>query len=66
MSKYPDIDCVFLNAGIQHRHDLSQPETFDLAKFNSEIHVNFTSFVALAMAFLPFLKAQETQTSFIM
>lgn len=66
MSKSPDIDCIFLNAGIQNRHDLSQPESVDLSKFNSEIDVNFTSFVALIIAFLPFLKAKKTQTSFIM
>jgi short-subunit dehydrogenase involved in D-alanine esterification of teichoic acids len=55
---YPDLDCVFLNAGIQRRYDFSRPESVDLAKFNYEMSVNFTSSVALTHAFLPFLLSQ--------
>jgi short-subunit dehydrogenase involved in D-alanine esterification of teichoic acids len=52
---YPDLDCVFVNAGVQRRYDFSRPEAVDLAGFNAEMNVNFTSFVALTHAFLPFL-----------
>ncbi|KAH8821400.1 oxidoreductase [Xylogone sp. PMI_703] len=55
MTASPDIDCLFLNAGTQHRHDFSKPETVDLSKFNEEIVINFTSFVAIVHAFLPYL-----------
>jgi short-subunit dehydrogenase involved in D-alanine esterification of teichoic acids len=62
----PDIDCIFLNAGVQRRYNFSQPETVDLAKFNSEMNVNFSSFVALTHAFLPFLKSKKSQTGLIL
>lgn len=48
----PDIDCLFLNAGVQRRYDFSQPEKVDLAEFHSEMSVNFSSFVDLSHAFL--------------
>jgi short-subunit dehydrogenase involved in D-alanine esterification of teichoic acids len=66
MRMSPDIDCVFLNAGVQRRYDFSQPEQVDLAEFNSEVTVNFTSFVALTHAFLPFLASKKSQTSLIL
>ena len=52
---YPDLDCVFLNAGTQSTIDLAQPTKVDLSAFHSEIDTNFTSFVDLTMKFLPFL-----------
>ncbi|KAL5044027.1 hypothetical protein BDW71DRAFT_199258 [Aspergillus fruticulosus] len=66
-TKYPDIDSVYLNAGIQRAHDLTQEGGWDLQAFNSEFHTNFTSAVSLVHAFLPFLKGKaETQpASFI-
>jgi short-subunit dehydrogenase involved in D-alanine esterification of teichoic acids len=50
---YPDLDCVFLNAGVQRRYDFSRPHTVDLAGFDLEMKVNYSSFVALTHAFLP-------------
>ncbi|KAH9211848.1 oxidoreductase [Leptodontidium sp. 2 PMI_412] len=55
---HPDIDSLFLNAGIQGHYDVSSPETIDLAKFNNEMTVNYTSLVALTFAFLPHLKSK--------
>ncbi|MCJ1472943.1 hypothetical protein MMC13_001592 [Lambiella insularis] len=66
MRMSPDINCIYLNVGIQHRYDFSQPETVDLAKSNSELNINFTSFVALTHAFLPFLTGRETETSLVL
>jgi short-subunit dehydrogenase involved in D-alanine esterification of teichoic acids len=66
MRMSPDIDCVFLNAGVQHRYDFSQPEKVNLTEFNSEMNVNFSSFVALTHAFLPFLLGKTLQTSLIL
>lgn len=65
IKEHPDIDCVFLNAGIQSIIDLSKP-SMDLAAFNNEIKVNFTSFVALTHAFLPFLRGKEGKTSLVL
>ncbi|KAJ5770932.1 uncharacterized protein N7511_002983 [Penicillium nucicola] len=61
----PDIDCVFFNAGAQHMYDMTDPAKFDLDQFQSEVSVNFNSFVALTHAFLPFLIKKDTPTSFI-
>lgn len=66
MEAYPDIDCVFLNAGVQYRHDFSHPEKVDLGQFDFEINVNFLSFVALTHAFLPFLMKKKSQTGLIL
>lgn len=57
-ARYPGIDSVYLNAGVQRTHNLASDEGWDLQEFNSEFHTNFTSCVALVHAFLPFLKAQ--------
>jgi short-subunit dehydrogenase len=65
MKTYPSIDCVFLNAGTQHRFDFSKPDSVDLEVFNREITVNFTSFVALAHALLPHLFACNEHSSLI-
>ncbi|TVY27324.1 putative oxidoreductase [Lachnellula hyalina] len=65
MIKSPDIDCLFLNAGVQSAADFSKPETVDLAKFNSEMNINFLSYVALVHAFIPFLKSKGTETGII-
>ncbi|PVH68905.1 short-chain dehydrogenase/oxidoreductase [Cadophora sp. DSE1049] len=59
MKKSPDIDCLFLNAGVQGHYDVSSPETIDLEKFNNEMTINYTSLVALTFAFLPFLKEKS-------
>ncbi|KAM0148503.1 hypothetical protein ACHAPG_009947 [Botrytis cinerea] len=61
----PDIDCIFLNAGYQRKHDFSKPEGVDLKAFNYEMHVNFTSSVVLTHAFLPYLLEKNHETSFI-
>jgi short-subunit dehydrogenase involved in D-alanine esterification of teichoic acids len=62
----PDIDCVFLNAGVQHMYDMTDPAKFDLGQFQNEISVNFNSFVAFTHAILPFLARKETPTSLIL
>jgi short-subunit dehydrogenase involved in D-alanine esterification of teichoic acids len=63
---YPDIDCVFLNAGLQRVYDFSKPESVDLQAFFSEFNTNFTSMVTLTHAFLPFLQSKKAETSLIL
>ncbi|KAF3395337.1 putative oxidoreductase DltE [Talaromyces pinophilus] len=65
MTTYPEVDCIFLNAGIQGQYDLTKPAQLDLAAFHHEVAVNFTSFVNLTYAFLPFLLAKKESTSII-
>ncbi|KAL8705431.1 MAG: hypothetical protein Q9201_001455 [Fulgogasparrea decipioides] len=64
-SKHPDLDCLFLNAGVQALYDLTKPSQVDLAAFHKEIDVNFTSFVNLSLAFLPFLQSKQCATSIV-
>ncbi|MCJ1376754.1 hypothetical protein MMC20_007999 [Loxospora ochrophaea] len=64
-STYPDLDCVYLNAGTQRIHDLTKPENVNLATFHNEMNVNFTSLVNLSLAFLPFLQSKNSPTSII-
>jgi NADP-dependent 3-hydroxy acid dehydrogenase YdfG len=65
-STYPDLDCVFLNAGVQSNINLGDPEHVDLAAFHQEIKINFTSFVDLTIKILPFLKGRNIDTSLIL
>lgn len=61
----PDIDCLFLNAGVQNPYDVAKPQHIDFAKYN-EITVNYTSLVAILFAFLPFMKAKQGPASIIL
>jgi short-subunit dehydrogenase involved in D-alanine esterification of teichoic acids len=62
----PDIDCLFLNAGIQRPFDFSKPESVDLNLFNAETLVNYTSLVAVTHAFLTYLLARSGPSGIIL
>ncbi|GAQ11655.1 uncharacterized oxidoreductase DltE [Aspergillus lentulus] len=62
---YPDVDCLFLNAGIQLPFELDDRGQFDLEPFNKHMNVNYFSLVALTHAFLPFLIEKKSPTSII-
>ncbi|KAL8999342.1 MAG: hypothetical protein Q9169_001768 [Polycauliona sp. 2 TL-2023] len=62
---YPDLDCVFLNAGIQAVYDFTKPDQVDLAAFHNEMSVNFSSFVNISLAFLPFLQSKQSPSSIV-
>ncbi|KAL4797573.1 hypothetical protein BDV19DRAFT_377416 [Aspergillus venezuelensis] len=64
-STYPNIYCVYFNAGTQQTYNLASEEGWDLEKFNEEVHLNFNSAVALSHAFLPFLKKRAEDVSAI-
>ncbi|KAF7161342.1 hypothetical protein CNMCM5623_006956 [Aspergillus felis] len=65
-SSHPDLDCVFVNSGIQRRSVFSEPESIDMNHIQDEMTVNYLSYVALAKGFLPFLMAKsDTPTSLI-
>lgn len=65
MTKSPTIDSIFLNAGIMLPTDMTDPEKFNLSSFYKQMHVNFTSYVALTHAFLPYLTRKGGDTSLI-
>lgn len=62
---HPELDCVFLNAGVQSAINLAEPEKVDLAAFHSEMSTNFSSFVDLSIKFLPFLMSRMRETGLI-
>ncbi|KAL4888774.1 hypothetical protein BDV59DRAFT_205767 [Aspergillus ambiguus] len=62
-AEHPDLDCVFVNSGIQRPFDFGNPETVDLDIFDQELITNYTSAVHLAKAFIPHLQAKATQTA---
>lgn len=65
-TRCPDLDCLFLNAGVQGIYDLTKPDQMDLASFHKEMNTNFTSIVNMTTAFLPFLQnKQQEPTSII-
>ncbi|KAK5212449.1 hypothetical protein LTR41_001395 [Exophiala xenobiotica] len=62
---YPELDCVFLNAGVQSTINLTEPEKVDLPAFHSETSTNFSAFVDLTVNSLPFLMSKKTETGLI-
>jgi len=64
-SKHPDLDSVFLNAGIQRGFDFSKPDTVNLSLIELEFRTNYISYLHLTTGFTPFLQKQNKETSFI-
>jgi short-subunit dehydrogenase involved in D-alanine esterification of teichoic acids len=61
LSEHPDLDCVFVNSGIQRPFNFKQPETVDLDIFDEELITNYTAPVYLTKALLPHLQKQKAQ-----
>jgi short-subunit dehydrogenase involved in D-alanine esterification of teichoic acids len=57
-SKHPDIDSVFLNSGLQRHLSWVEPEKISLEDAELEILTNYTSYLHLTKAFLPYLQKQ--------
>ncbi|OJI84787.1 hypothetical protein ASPTUDRAFT_40810 [Aspergillus tubingensis CBS 134.48] len=60
---HPDLDCIFVNSGIQRPFDFSNPNSVDLTTFDTELITNYTAPVYLTKAFLPHLQSLPTQTA---
>ncbi|KAJ5634647.1 hypothetical protein N7528_002489 [Penicillium herquei] len=63
IAENPDLDCIFVNSGIQRPFDFSKPETVDLDIFDQELITNYTAAVHISKAFIPHLQKQQTQTA---
>lgn len=61
----PDLDFVFINAGIQRPFDFANPTSVDLDIFDQELLTNYTAAVRLTKAFLPHLQRQPHQTALV-
>lgn len=46
-------------------HDFTKPHQVGLSAFHQEVTVNFTSFVNISTAFLPFLQSKQSLTSIV-
>ena len=57
LQEHPDIDCLVNNAGVQRPLDIND---FDLEKADSEIAINITGPMHLAMRFLPHFKVSPS------
>lgn len=60
-TKHPDLDCVILNSGIQRRLSWAEPEKVDLDVLESELLINYRSYMHLTKAFLPYLQKKAPQ-----
>ncbi|KAI5367434.1 Putative short-chain dehydrogenase/reductase SDR, NAD(P)-binding domain superfamily [Septoria linicola] len=60
-SKHPDLDCVFLNSGIQRHLNWKEPESVDLDVLETEFTTNYLSYMHLTKALLPVLQKKAPQ-----
>ena len=63
--QHPDIDCVFLNSGMQRALDWTKPDQVDLEVLDLEFKTNYTSYMHLTKAFLPYLQKQAPKETSI-
>ena len=52
-----DLDCIFLNSGLQRHLDWTKPDEVKLEDAELEILTNYTAYLHLVKAFLPYLQA---------
>ena len=62
---HTDLDCIFLNSGIQRGVFFDKPESIDLSSVQAEFTTNYLSQVAITKAFLPFLQNKKDETALI-
>jgi short-subunit dehydrogenase involved in D-alanine esterification of teichoic acids len=62
--KHPDIDCIWINSGLQRSVNWAEPEQVDTDKIDLEMSTNYIAPLHLSKAFLPYLQKQApTKTS---
>jgi NADP-dependent 3-hydroxy acid dehydrogenase YdfG len=61
MEKHPDLDCVWMNSGLQRAMNWAKPEEIDLDKMDLEMDTNYSSILRLTKAFLPYLTKKAPQ-----
>jgi len=64
-TKYPDIDLVFLNAGIQRPFNFKEPESVDMSLLQTEINTNYIAPIAFTKEILPFLLAKKSPATIL-
>ena len=66
INSHPDLDCVFINSGVQRRLDFTKPDSVDLDSIQMEFTTNYLAYLALTKAFLPFLQSKDTESSLML
>ncbi|EXJ85822.1 hypothetical protein A1O1_06191 [Capronia coronata CBS 617.96] len=64
-SRYPDIDTVWVNSGIQYQGDFKALDNFSDEKIINEINTDLTAPIILARHFIPYLLSQKHETNFM-
>jgi uncharacterized oxidoreductase len=62
LSRFPALNCVINNAGIQMVHDFSRPGGWDEAGMAAEIETNVLGLMRVCAAFIPHLSRQPDAT----
>jgi uncharacterized oxidoreductase len=60
--EFPDLNCVFNNAGVQKGHDFASGEPLDEQALLQEVNTNLLGVIRVAAAFLPHLRKNEEAT----
>jgi short-subunit dehydrogenase involved in D-alanine esterification of teichoic acids len=64
--KHPDIDCVWVNGGLQRNLNWVKPDEVSLDNIELELLTNYTSTLHLSKAFLPYLQKQAPKSTSLM
>lgn len=68
LQAHPNLDTVFVNAGIMRTPSFTDPSNIDPSELTAEINTNFTAVVLLAQAFMPHLlkiASQQKHAAFL-
>ncbi|KAL1744939.1 hypothetical protein HDZ31DRAFT_37538 [Schizophyllum fasciatum] len=53
--RFPELDAVILNAGVQYQFDFAKPEGIEATALSTEFNINYLAVVSMITAFLPHL-----------
>jgi uncharacterized oxidoreductase len=62
IAKFPELNCVVNNAGVQRAHDFSAAGGLDEAALREEVETNLLGLARVCAAFLPHLRSQPEAT----
>ncbi|ETI29479.1 hypothetical protein G647_01932 [Cladophialophora carrionii CBS 160.54] len=65
LTKYPDIDTVWVNSGIQYQGDFKSLDGFSDEKIVTELNTNLTAPIILARHFVPHLLSLKREANFL-
>ena len=60
--EFPDLNCVFNNAGVQKGHDFAAGDVLDEQAVLEEVNTNLLGVIRVTSAFLPHLRGQPGST----